>query len=324
MRKENPRILNDFLNYLVIFKNYSKGTIREYNSDLLLFFNFLIKYLRLEINIREMNIFILTSVEESDIIAFLVFLNYDKDNCFRTRQRKMASIKTFYKWLFRHYPTFNNKKNPTKDIPYIEPTVRLPKYLKLDDARKIQKIFNISNSRNYIRDNTIITLFLNCGLRLSELANINIKDIDFNNRTINIIGKGNKERIIYLNKTAINSLKKYLNTKKVIDFNDPLFQNNRNKRISIYSIEKICKKAYKLAGLEEYEYTTHSLRHTAATYMYKKTKDILILKEFLGHESLDSTEIYMHLENDDIRKAVNSNPLNSYKSTKLKSVERAA
>lgn len=311
MNIENPKILNDFLSYLVIFKNYSEGTIREYNSDLLLFFKFLIKYLNLKIKTQDINVFILASVKESYIIAFLVYLNYERNNCFRTRQRKVSSIKTFYKWLFSHYPAFYNRENPTKNIPHIEKTDRLPKYLKLNDAKRLQQIFNISNSRNYIRDNTIIILFLNCGLRLSELANIDIKDIDFNNKSISVVGKGNKERTVYLNKITIKSIKKYLETRKVIKINEPLFFDNRNKRISIHNIEKICKKAYELAGLKEYNFTTHSLRHTSATYLYKSTKDILITKKFLGHARLDTTEIYMHIENEDVKKAVNSNPLNN-------------
>lgn len=311
MRKENPKILNDFLNYLIVFKNYSKETVKGYNIDLILFFKFIIQYLNLEINLKDINIFILASVKESDIIAFLVYLNYNRENCFKTRQRKVAAIKTFYKWLFSNYPSFS-KENPTKNIPHIEVTDRLPKYVRLADAKKLQKIFNITNSRNAVRDNTIITLFLNCGLRLSELVSIDIKNINFDKKVISVIGKGNKERQIYLNKKAIQAIALYLKTKKIINLRDPLFVDSRNKRITKFNVEKICKKAFKLAGLEEYGYTVHSLRHTSATYLYKETKDILIVKNFLGHSSLQSTEIYTHINNEEIKKAVDSNPLNNY------------
>ena len=317
MRKENPKILNDFLNYLLVFKNYSLDTIKGYNIDLIMFFKFLIKYLNLEIEIKDINVFLLVSVKESDIIAFLIYLNNSRNNCFRTRQRKVSAIKTFYKWLFGYYPSLYNRVNPTMDIPHIEVTDRLPKCMHLEDAKKLQHIFNITNSRNAIRDNTIITLFLNCGLRLSELVSIDIKDINFNKKTINIIGKGNKERTIYLNSRALKAIKLYLNTKKIVDLNDPLFLDNRNKRMTTFNIEKICKKAYRIAGLEDYGYTVHSLRHTAAAYLYKSSKDILVVKEFLGHARLDTTEIYIHLDNDDVRNAVNSNPLNNYKTEKI-------
>ena len=316
MKEKNPKILNDFLNCLLI-QNYSKGTISEYNCDLLNFFNFLIKYFNLKISTKDITVFILISVKKSDIIAFLVFLNYNRNNCFKTRQRKMASIKTFYKWLFVQYPSLNSKENPAKSIPYIEPAERLPKHLKLDDAKKLQHIFNKYNSKNYIRDNAIITLFLNCGLRLSELIGIDIKNVDLDKKSIRIIGKGNKERIIYLNKISLEIIKKYLSTRKTINLEEPLFVSNRNKRFSRRGIEKICENAFKLANLEEYGFTTHTLRHTAATYIYKSTKDLLITREFLGHANITSTQIYLHVDNEAVKRAVNSNPLSNYKSEKV-------
>ena len=311
MTKENPKILNDFLNYLIIFKNYSKETVKGYNIDLILFFKFIIQYLNFEINLKDINIFILASVKESDIIAFLVYLNYNRKNSPETRNRRLAAIKTFFKYVYMKYPNLQYKLDPAKYIKNAEHMVRLPKYLKLEDAKKIENVFNITNSRNALRNNTIITLFLNCGLRLSELVSIDIKNINFDKKIINVIGKGNKERVVYLNKTALKSIKQYLSSKKISN-NDPLFINNKNKRITKFNVEKICKKAFKLAGLEEYGYTVHSLRHTSATYLYKETKDILIVKKFLGHSSLQSTEIYTHINNEEIKKAVDSNPLNNY------------
>ncbi len=313
MRRENPKILNDFLNFLLLIQNYSKETIKSYNSDLLIFLKFIIKYLGLKIKISDINIFILASIKRSDIIAFMVYLNYERDNCFRSRQRKMASLKSFYKWIFNNYPSITKyKENPMINIPAIKPTERLPKFLSLEKVKRISNIFNISNSRNAIRDNAIITLFLNCGLRLSELSGINICNINFNKRTINVIGKRNKERIVYLNKKTIISIKNYLDTKEIIDYKGPLFTYGQNKRLSIYSIEKICHNAFKLADLSDYGYTSHSLRHTAAVNIYRHTKDILILRDFLGHESVKSSEVYIHVDNDAVRNAVNSNPLNNY------------
>ena len=325
MKRENPKILNDFLNFLLIVQNYSKETIKNYNSDLLIFLKFIIKYLELDMQVKDINIFILTSIKRSDIIAFMVYLNYERDNCFKTRQRKIASLKSFYKWIFNNYPSITKyKENPTINIPAIKPAERLPKYLSLEKVKRISNVFNLSNSRNAIRDNTIITLFLNCGLRLSELSGINICNINFNKRTLNVIGKRNKERVVYLNKKTINSIKEYLSFKKIIDYKGPLFTYGQNKRLSIYSIEKICHKAFKLANLSEYDYTVHSLRHTAAVNIYRHTKDILVLKEFLGHVSVLSSEVYMHIDNDAVRNAVNSNPLNSYIPGKVEIEKKAA
>ena len=325
MKRENPKILNDFLNFLLLIQNYSKETIKNYNSDLLIFLKFIIKYLELDMQVKDINIFILTSIKRSDIIAFMVYLNYERDNCFKTRQRKIASLKSFYKWIFNNYPSITKyKENPTINIPAIKPAERLPKYLSLEKVKRISNVFNLSNSRNAIRDNTIITLFLNCGLRLSELSGINICNINFNKRTLNVIGKRNKERVVYLNKKTINSIKEYLSLKKIIDYKGPLFTYGQNKRLSIYSIEKICHKALKLANLSEYDYTVHSLRHTAAVNIYRHTKDILVLKEFLGHVSVLSSEVYMHIDNDAVRNAVNSNPLNSYIPGKVEIEKKAA
>ena len=190
--------------------------------------------------------------------------------------------------------------------------MRTPKYLKLEDAKKIQNIFNISNSRYYIRDNTIISLFLASGMRLSELSNIKIKDIDFSKKNVQIIGKGNKERIVFLTDKIIKQLKKYLDTRQIIDINEYLFINNKNTKLSNRSIENICDRAFKLVGINDKKYTVHTLRHTFATYIYKQTKDILVVKEILGHETINATMIYSHIDNDDLKKAVRSNPLNDF------------
>lgn len=310
MKRENPKILNDFLNYLAT-QNYSIGTIRGYNIDLLIFFNFIIKYLSLKIETKDINVFTLINVKGKDMIAFLSFLSYNRDNSAKTRQRKISAIKTFYEWLIVNYPTFD-AKNPTDAIPIIKETERLPKYLKLNEAKKLQCIFNKYNSRNYIKNNAIITVFLNCGLRLSELINININNIDFDDNIMIVIGKGNKERVVYLNKITVKVLKEYLATRKVINLNEPLFLNSQNKRFSRRGIEAICEKAFKLADLEELRYTTHTLRHTCATFIYKETKDILIVKEILGHENIISTQIYTHVENEEARNAVNRNPLANF------------
>ncbi len=315
--EKNPQILNNFLDYLIGIKNYSMNTIRSYNTSLNMFFTFLKYYRDIPIKIQDFNYFILASVKEYEIIAFLISLNNTRENMPRTRQLRLCAIRRFYKWLFSTYPAGYSKVNPTADIENLGEIRRIPKYLSLDNARKIQTIFNISNSHNYIRDNAILTTFLSTGVRVGELVNIKLIDINFNTNTIHIIkGKGNKERTVYFSSYCKKVLLTYINQKvrksKTIDINSYLFTYKDNKKLSVEAVKYICKKAYKLLGVEDYGYTTHTLRHTAATmiYMYS-SKDLLIVKKFLGHERLSTTAVYAHTCNERVKQAVDANPLNN-------------
>lgn len=312
--ERNPQILNDFLNYLFNVRNYSINTIKNYDYDLLSFFDFLKFYFKIGIDVKDFTIFVLSKVKEKDLYAFLVYLNFNKNNSGDTRARKISSIRHFYKWLSINYPTLKII-NPTENIGNIQTSVRLPKALSLEQAKALINIFNITNSRYPLRDNTIIILFLNTGLRLSELSNININDINIDDKSIKIIGKGNKQRIVYINEKTLAQLLKYLNhrTKGNIDFTseDPLFINHQHKRLGIDGISDICKKAFKLANIEEYGYTPHSLRHASAMIIYNEvSEDILLVKEFLGHASISTTQIYTYLDNKTVRKAADNHPLN--------------
>lgn len=315
-QEKSPKVLCDFLNYLMAIRNYSLRTIKLYNNELLMFFKFLKEYKSLNVQLKNFNVFILAQVKESTIIAYLVYSNYYRNNSSRTRQRKLSIIRSFFKWLFINYPPFNYMENPTKYIPNIEPVIRLPKYLCIEDARKIQTVFDIHNSKFPNRNNMIITMFLHTGMRASELINLNISDINFYKKTIIVKGKNSKERIIYIDKVLLSKLKKYLKirnkNKKVLNMNDALFISYQNKRIGIDCVEDICGKAYKLMGLSKYGYNVHTLRHTAATLIYRETMDILVLKEFLGHEQISTTQIYTHVINDETKNAFNNNPLNKY------------
>ena len=313
--KENPKILNDFLTYLYAVKGYSSNTISTYNFYILQFLKFILAYWNMPIKTKDVTVFILINVKESDIMAYLTYLNYTRDNSPSTRKNKVDALRTFYKWIFNSYPTISNKN--LIFLPKIQQQFRLPKYLSFDKSCKIQNIFNISNSRFHVRDNLIITLFLHTGMRLSELVNINIRDIDFNKKTINIIGKGDKERIVYLNNYCVKKIKEYLKTRmknnKIINIQEALFINKNGQRLQQHGVEYICKKAFKLAGLADYNYTAHSLRHTAATQLYMNTEDLLIVKGFLGHSSITSTEIYSHIHNSIVKNAVDKNPLANFK-----------
>lgn len=313
--KENPKILNDFLMYLYSIKSYSKNTISTYNFNILQFLKFLLQYWNIPIKTNQITIFILINVKESDIVAYLVYLNYTRDNSASTRKNKVDALRSFYKWIFNSFPT-NSNKNPILNLPKIQQQTRLPKYLSLDKAYKIQNIFNISNSRFHVRDNLIIALFLHTGMRLSELVNTNICNIDFTNKTINVIGKNNKERTVYLNNFCIKRIKEYLklrrNKTNILNYKDALFVNKSGQRLKQNGVEYICKKAFRLAGLEDYNYTPHSLRHTAATHLYMNTENLLVVKDFLGHSSVTSTEIYSHIHDTIIKDAVNKNPLSTF------------
>lgn len=314
---DNPRILNHFLNYLLGICGYSINTVQAYNSDLRQFFNFIKEYNHLPIKIQNFNIFILLQLKKHDVIAFLVYLNFKKNNNPYTRQRKLTAIRSFYRWLFQTYPAGYQKENPTKEIPNIEKLVRIPRHLTVQQAKQIQSIFTLENTRFPQRNNAIISLFLNTGMRVSELIGINLRDINFKNNTIIVYGKGSKERKVYFSNSCKQKILDYINYKtrkeKVVDISEPLFTNRFGKRIGIDGVEDICSNAYSLMGLSNYGYTTHTLRHTAATLMYiYVTQDILLIKNFLGHSTVTSTEIYTHTYNEKLKEAVNKHPLNNF------------
>ena len=312
---ESPEILKKFLNYLSGAKGYSINTIKAYKVNLLMFFKFIISYMNLKIEVKQINTLVLLQVKKSDVIAFLVHCGFTRENNANTRQCKLAAIRTFYKWLFATIPRGYEKENPTKEIPNIEKVEKIPRHLSLSQAKKIQEVFTLENSRFSIRNNAIISTFLSTGARASELINANLKDVNLKNGTLTVIGKGNKERILYLNKSCKEKLNKYIEQRnrkeKIISLNEPLFLNKNGSRIGIDCVEDICENAYKLMGLSNCGYTTHTLRHTAASMIYiYVTKDILLLKEFLGHKSISTTQIYTHIYNEQVKEAVDKNPLN--------------
>ena len=221
------------------------------------------------------------------------------------------------KYLLLEYFLKLIEVNPAQDLETPKLDKRLPKYLSLDDSRKLLDVTSNEDNRNYERDYAIITLFLNCGMRLSELVGININDIDFNECKLNVIGKGNKERTIYLNKACIKAIKEYINVrpKEGIKHDKKysekaLFLSERKSRISNRTVENVVTNKLQAAGLDTKKYSVHKLRHTAATLMYQYGQvDIRALQELLGHESISTTEIYTHVSNDQVRNAVESNPL---------------
>ena len=307
-----PKLLLRYLKYLYAVRYLSLNTIKAYYYDLLGFFMFLKNYKKMNLPIECFNIFIFISIKTEDIIAFLVSDYYKFNNSPYTRKRKISAIRGFFTYIFSLYPSDEKRINPTDKINPIINMVRLPKYLTLEQGIAIQNAFTLKNSRNPIRDNTIISLFLATGMRVSELVNIDVSDINFDDKSINIVGKGNKERIVYFSEKCKEKLLKYLfiRNKKTVGTEDALFINNRNKRLTVYSVEQICQRAYKAIGLADRGYTVHTLRHTTAVMIYKETEDIVLVKHILGHSDITSTEIYTHVYNKALKAASERHPLN--------------
>jgi len=313
-RDYNPYFLNDFLDYLDGVLNKSSNTIKEYNYDLVNFF----KYLRSNnINNSEENIVInditieeLKKIELRDLHTYIAYLRTEKNDEPATRARKASALRTFFNYMTVKANLL--EINPAQNLESPKIGKRLPKYLTLEESKNLLNVAKNEEVKYKERNYAIITLFLNCGMRLSELVGINLNHIDFKNEKLTVLGKGNKERTIYLNNACINAVEAYLNVrpKEGIKFNDKnaLFISDRKERISQRMVQEIVKSYLTRAGLDKY--STHKLRHTAATLMYQHGNvDIRALQELLGHESISTTEIYTHVNNNQIRNAVDSNPL---------------
>ncbi len=317
----NPEFLNDYLVHIKIVKLLSERTIQEYYFDVRLFLKYIFSNLHnidneiTEIDISTMTTDDLKKITVADIYNFIFYASDERQNSERARYRKISSLRSFFKYASRTAKIIDS--DPTKDLDVPTPKKALPKFLSLNDSLKLLQASDESDSkRNYC----IITLFLNCGMRLSELVGINISDIDFSENRIKVLGKGHKERMVYLNNACVDSLNAYLEIRRnnlKAQSEPALFISNQNKRISKRRVQQIVEKTLNDAGLDGKGITTHKLRHTAATLMYQYgDADVLTLKELLGHVSVSTTEIYTHLNNDIVRNAVESNPLSNVKKEK--------
>lgn len=321
-REDNPEFLNSFLDYSVTILNKSPNSIKEYNYDLMMFLRFIKLHFNMtnetdlkEIKIDDMTIDTIKKITLEDIHAFIAYLTREYHSKSSTRARKISTIRIFFKYLSRKAKLI--EVNPAQDLETPKLDKRLPKYLSLEDSKKLLDVTSNEDNRNSERDYAIITLFLNCGMRLSELVGINLQDIDFEDYKLNVIGKGNKERTIYLNKACMKAIADYLEVrpKEGIKHDSKysekaLFLSERKTRISNRTVENVVTKQLQAAGLDTKKYSVHKLRHTAATLMYQYGQvDIRALQELLGHESIATTEIYTHVSNDQVRNAVESNPL---------------
>lgn len=309
-----PLLIQKYLNYLIVVKSKSELTALEYASDLRTFYRFIMIRYNLcdkdtpfdEINISGLSDDVIINITLDDAYAFLAYCRQKRNNSDNAIARKVVSIKRFYRYL-----EVNNilKENRIAFLEAPQTKKALPKYLTLEQS---VKLLNSIDGKFKERDYCILTIFLNCGLRLSELVGINISHIRDDN-TLVVKGKGNKERTVYLNEACLKAISSYLAVRPVdgVKDRDALFISSQKRRISKQGVQKIVERSLEKSGLSGLGFSTHKLRHTSATLMYQYGGvDPLQLKEILGHENLSTTEIYTHIKNEQLKQAVDSNPLN--------------
>jgi len=317
-----PQILREFLVYHETIKGQSQLTISEYYLDLRMFLRFM-KLMRNDmpittnlddINIKDIDIQFVRDIDTSDIFDFLSYLANDRPNQDKlgsdhgisaaSRARKLSAIKSFFKYLTVR--TKQLQENPVADLEYPKLRKSLPKYLTLEQSAALLKAVSGQNEK---RDYAILMLFLNCGIRRSELVGLNLTDV-YEDR-IRVVGKGNKERFVYFGKACRKAIDSYLEVRKqqVLTDNKALFGSRNGNRISVEAVHRLVKKALLKAGIDSTQFSAHKLRHTAATMMLSGGVDVKTVQEVLGHENLNTTQIYTHIENTELKIAAEANPL---------------
>ncbi len=316
-----PPVIKDYLIYLQTVKGKSAKTVDEYFLDLRTFFRF-IKVKRglvkgdlpyCKIGIDDIDINLIKTVTLTDLYEFMSYALGERDNNSSTRARKSSSLRGFFGYLTLKKHLL--EADPTKELESPKLKKSMPKYLTLEQSLEL---LNAVDGKYKERDYAILTLFLNCGLRLSELVGLNFSDIRTDN-TMRVLGKGNKERIVYLNEACSSAINEYKKVRPVDGVKDKnaLFISRNNNRISPKTVQAMVYKYLEKIGLDSQGYSCHKLRHTAATLMYQQGGvDIRVLKEILGHENLGTTEIYTHLASKQLEDAANKNPLSGVKRKK--------
>lgn len=320
-----PQILRDFLSYHETIKGQSPKTIQEYYLDLRIFLRFMMLVKREmpystdlnTIDITSVDLQFIESISVSDIFDFLSYLANDRlpDNPgdatpgigSAARARKLSAIKSFYKYL-THTKQLEN--NPVQDLEFPKIRKSLPRYLTLEQCTQLLKAVDGPNAR---RDYAILMLFLNCGIRRAELVGLNLTDV-YEDR-IRVVGKGYKERIVYMGAACKAAIDAYLpeRNKIVLSDNRALFGSRDKNRISVSAVHRLVKKHLLAAGLDASQFSAHKLRHTAATLMLSHGVDVKTVQEVLGHENLNTTQIYTHIESTELKIAAEANPLSKLK-----------
>ena len=317
-----PSLVREFASYKSAIQNASEKTISEYLLDLRTFFRFLLaRDAKIspdspefeKIDISGVDLDYIKNITQEDIYEFLMYADGIRGNMEAAKSRKLSAIKGFFKYLT--VKRMMLEENPAVNIESPKRKQALPKYLSLEESIELlNAIKNDNESKTKIRDFAIVTLFLNCGMRLSELVGININDVDRYLRSLSVTGKGNKQRIVYLNDACREALGDYmterLDEKHLKNNNTALFLSSREQRISVKTVQWLVYKYLDMAGLESKHYSVHKLRHTAATLMYQTGNvDVRVLKDILGHEQLNTTQIYTHVSNRSMEEAMQQNPL---------------
>lgn len=316
-----PQLMRDFLFYLKTIKGRSPRTVEAYYIDLRLFFRYL-KREKLggdanaelsELSIHDLSSEFLCSVTMSDVYAFLNYVQTSQSNGAATRSRKVSAIRSFYKYLTTKTTYLEDNPVEGLEVPSIRKTV--PKYLTLEESIRL---LQASEGSGMQREYCMITLLLNCGMRLSELVGIQLQDIRDN--SLKLLGKGNKERVVFLNEACISAIESYLNVRKPPvkqEFRNVLFLSSRGTKLTPRRVEQLIEEALKRADLSGKGYSPHKLRHTAATLMYQHGGvDVRVLKEILGHANLGTTEIYTHVSDQQMQRAADLSPLAKVKKSK--------
>ncbi len=313
-----PDLVNEYISELSVVKGRSNQTVSEYISDLRLFFRFIVakksglqspEDLENNFDLSYIDVNFISEIKLKDVNDFLIYCAGNRSNNTTTRSRKASSIRGFFKYVAdkMHYIDVN----PVSQLQVAKRKKVLPRYLTLEES--IQLLESVDGP-NKARDYCILTLFLNCGLRLAELVGLDVRDVNLSEKTMVVTGKGNKQRKIYLNKACLDALTSYLqvrpNNNLKGDDRNALFISRLNKRIGRQAVQLMVYHYLEVIGLDGQHYSCHKLRHTAATLMYQHGNvDVLVLKEMLGHEAIATTEIYTHLENKQLREATKRNPL---------------
>lgn len=322
-RLDAPMLLLDFLSYHETIKAHSQRTVDEYYLDMRNFFRYMkqqrdpaLRDKPLDaIDIRDIDLTFLRTITLTDIYGYMTYLsrervqhqhceNSDKGLSAASRARKLATIRSFFNYICNKRRLLDD--NPCKDVDTPKQRKSLPRYLTLNESLSLLEAVDGANRE---RDFCILTLFLNCGLRISELIGLDITDIQ--DDALRVLGKGNKVRVVYLNQACKDALSRYLAVRRPITGKDrnALFLSGQNKRISRSMVHALVKKHLSAAGLDSEKYSSHKLRHTAATLMLQNGVDVKAVQEVLGHEHLNTTEIYTHIDNEALRVAAKANPL---------------
>ena len=321
--QSSPPIIRDFLTYNETIKGKSSRSVEGYYLDLRSFFRYLLIIRGMvdkntefeEIDISSVDLALIKTVSISDLYSFLVYCKNERNNNTATRARKTSTLRLFFKYMSSQ--THQLESNPAEMLEAPKIKQSLPKHLTLEDSLEL---LNSVDGDNKQRDYCILTLFLNCGLRLAELCSLNLSDIT-EEGSLTVTGKGNKERLVYLNDACMSAIKEYLAVRPheglPVTEKNALFISRNHRRISPKTVQHIVKTYLEKSGLGNMGYSAHKLRHTAATLMYQHGNvDIRVLKDILGHANLGTTQIYTHVSDKQIKHAVDSNPLSNVKQKK--------